>query len=77
MVINIEDKEFVNIKNQNLNRWLVGYRNYFYVYRYREGNEYICAYRNSKLLNELLEIYNSLSKEERTTYVNKTTQKAE
>ena len=69
--------DYISIKSANLNRWLVGYRNYFYVYRSRVGNDYICYYKQSKLLDELLEIYNGLSKEERTTYVNKTTQKAE
>lgn len=72
----MSDNGFISIENQNLNRWLVS-RNYFYVYRNRVGNEYICNYRDSKLLNELLEIYRNMSREERNTYVEKSTQKAE
>ncbi len=75
-----EKKPYKIISNNNLVRWLVGERSYFYVSRYKntETGKMNTAFVPSKLLDELLEIYydgraNGLY----NNYIAKTSQKAE
>lgn len=72
----MNDNDYYQSANQNLNRWLVS-RNYWYVYRNCVVDLYYCYYKRSKLLNELLYIYSNMSKDERNSYIEKNTQKAE
>ncbi len=69
--------EYVCIRNNSLVRWLVSKRAYYYVFRNKVDDRYNTYFKNSKLLQELLEIYYNLPDEERNTFIHKTTTKAE
>jgi hypothetical protein len=69
--------KYLAIDNNNLIRWLTGQRSLFYVFRKKVGDKYVCYYSKCKLLYELLEIYKTLSPDERNTFVHKNATKAE
>lgn len=62
------------VDNNNLTRWLVGQRSYFYTFRKKMNGKYYSFFKKSPLLSELLTIYEI---EKPSTYVQKNTQKAE
>lgn len=68
---------YIAIESNNLNRWLVGQRSCWYVFRKRIETGHVCYYIKSKLIEELLTIYENMSVEERCTFVHKSTKKAE
>lgn len=74
----MNETKCVDITNNNLVRFLIS-KNYFYINRYKnkDTGRYSCRFVVSPLFEELLNIYNNLSKEERNSYSAKYTQKAE
>lgn len=52
-------------------------RSYYYLYRVKVEGRYASFYIPSPLYYELINLYNSMSKEERSSYVKKDKQKAE
>lgn len=76
MVIKIEENKLVEIYSNDLVRYLTA-RSYFYLYRRKIEGIFVTFYKDSPLLREIIDIYDALSKEERTTYIPKYKQKAE
>lgn len=73
----MNDNELVKIiNNNNLVRYITS-RSYFYLYRRKEDESYITYYNPSPLLDEILDCYSRMSKENRNSYVAKDKQKAE
>ena len=75
-MIKIEENKLVEIYQNDLVRYLT-VRSYFYLYRRKIDGRFVTFYKDSPLLREIIDIYNSLPREERTTYVEKNKQKAE
>lgn len=73
----MSDEYYICIRSNSCVRWLVGKRACYYVFRSKVGDKYNTYFKKSKLLDELLEIYWNLPEEERNSYVDKTTTKAE
>jgi len=69
-----DEDTYMPISGQNLTRWLVGERSYFYTFRKRVNGSFYSYFKRSPLLSELLEIYKN---QKPNTYKDKYTQKAE
>lgn len=74
----MNETKYKDITNNNLVRFLIS-KNYYYINRYKDKDtgRYSCRFVVSPLFEELLEIYNSMSKEDRNTFTAKDKQKAE
>lgn len=73
----VNEDRYIAIENNNLNRWLVGQRSCWYIFRKKTESGHVCFYSRSKLIDELLDIYENMSVEERCTFVYKASKKAE
>ena len=74
----METTKYIEVANSSLTRFMIS-RNYFYTMRFKDKDtgRYICRFVDSPLFQELLHIYNTLSKDERNSYSAKYTRKAE
>lgn len=74
----MNETKYIEVSNSSLTRFMVS-RNYYYTMRYKDNDtgRYTCRFVVSPLFEELLEIYNNMSKEERNSYISKHSQKAE
>lgn len=73
----MDEKELYVIKNNNNLIRYITMRSYFYIFRRKENGDYHTFYKPSPLLEEIINVYYSLPKDKRSTYVEKHTRKAE